>query len=103
MALPDNHIQYVEIHDLYETFADSVRLSTFSGSVTQIELCVTRMKDPGKTKRPEAIRVPVCRLVLTPDAVVNLHKQLQNMIEAMVHSGLLKISPAPEIEQKASH
>jgi hypothetical protein len=96
MKLPDSQIRYVDIPELSETFADSVKLSTFDGSVTIVELCVTRLQDPKPTKKPEAKRVPVCRLVLTPDATVDLHRQLQNMIEGMVQSGVLKQVPIQE-------
>ena len=96
MNLPDSQIQYVDLPDLAETFADSVKLSVFDGTVARIEFCTTRLKDLGKTKKPEAQRHPVCRLVLTPAAAAELFKQLQNMINAMVQTGALKPVEQPK-------
>ncbi len=90
MNLPESQIHYIDLPELSETFADTVRLSTFDGTVARIELCTTRLEDPGKTKKPEAKRQPVCRLVLTPAATAELFKQLQEMVNAMVRTGVLK-------------
>lgn len=90
MKIPEKNIRYVDLPELSETFADSTRLILFDGQSARIEFCITRMDEPKPPKEPTAKRYPVCRLVLTPEAALNLSNNLQNIINAMQKNGIVK-------------
>src|SRR5712691_12091202 len=58
-------LQYQDVPELAETFADAVGHWHFDGSTLRMEFLVNRM-DQRKPSEPRAVRQrPVCRLVLT--------------------------------------
>jgi hypothetical protein len=87
-AAAEPKIQYVDRPELNETFADSIGNVTFDGATVRAELCVTRPEDGGRT--PSARRTPACRLVLRPDAAVDLFLRLQRLIALMEQRGIVK-------------
>jgi hypothetical protein len=103
MKVSPQQIQDVDRPELDETFADSMGLSTFDGAAARLTFCVIRMQDPQQGKQAQFKRYPVSRLVLTPDAVVELFNRLNQMMAALQKLGLVKIEPgkAPQaVEQK---
>lgn len=90
MKLPEKQIQDVEVPDLFETFADSIGMSTFDGNTMRIEFRVTRVNPPVPPNPPTAKRYPVCRLVMTPELAVELSNQLNGVIGMMEKQGLVK-------------
>ena len=76
MKLPENQIQYIDRLDLTETFANSMGKCFFTEGVANIELCVTRLDKPDPPNPPTGKRYPACRLVLTPQAVIQLFQGL---------------------------
>jgi hypothetical protein len=79
-----------------ETFADSVEKISFDGQSWRVELCVTRMNEP----RPPIIsgrKYPACRLVLTPNAGIDLANKLKVIVELMEKQGLIKQVPATNL------
>jgi hypothetical protein len=74
--------------ELNETFVDSLALSTFDGAAARLTFCVMRMQGP-----PQFKRYPVCRMVLTPDATVELFNRLNQMMGALQKLGLVKLEP----------
>ena len=82
--------QYVDRPDLPETFADSVKYVTFDGATVRVELCVTRVEDGASAAARSSRRYPVSRLVLRPDAAVDLFIQLQRLIATMEQRGIIK-------------
>ena len=98
MNFPEDEIRYVDLPDILDTFVDSIGISTLIEGVVRVELCATRLeRSTGKTKTPNAIRYPVCRLALSPSATLKLHEQLGLMIKGLVESGVLKKAEPPDI------
>lgn len=90
MKLPESQIHYIDRPDISETFADSFGVGTFDGATTRLELCVTRLDPPNPPKPATARKYPICRLVLTPEATVELFNQLSGLLSALQQAGLVK-------------
>ncbi len=91
----------VDLPDLRETFADAIENVVFDGQSMRIEFCVTRLEQREKAA-PRAKRYPACRLVLTPNAAVELMKQMRHLASGLANAGVVK-QPAvsrPEVEPK---
>ena len=98
MKVSPQQITDVDRPELGETFVDSLALSTFDGAAARLTFCVLRMQEPEPGKR-----YPVSRLVLTPDATVELFNRLNQMMGALQKLGLVKMEPGkpPQtVEQK---
>ncbi|RPI75387.1 MAG: hypothetical protein EHM45_15130 [Desulfobacteraceae bacterium] len=91
----DLQSNFVDRPDLDETFADSIRSLTFDGQTMRIMFCTTRLDQPKQTDQPLAKQYPVCRLVLTPPAVVDLFNKLQQLMSVMEQSGVIKKESIP--------
>jgi hypothetical protein len=103
MKISPDQIQDVDRPEVTETFADSLALSTFDGAATRLTFCVRRMQEPQPGKPPQFKKYPVCRMVLTPDATVELFNRLNQMMGALQKLGLVKLEPGkpPQpVEQK---
>jgi hypothetical protein len=103
MKIPPEQVQEVDRPELNETFVDSLALSTFDGAAARLTFCVTRMQEPQAGRPAHFKRYPVCRMVLTPDATVELFNRLNQMMGALQKLGLVKIEPGkpPQpVEQK---
>ena len=93
MKVPPEQVQDVDRPELTETFADSVGLSTFDGAAARLTFCVMRMQEPQPGRPAQFKRYPVSRMVLTPEAVVELFNRLNQMMGALQKLGLVKIEP----------
>jgi len=90
MAVPPQpQPQYVDRPDLGETFVDNVRTVTFDGATVRAELCVTRFEE-GAAQAAVTKQYPAARLVLRPDAAVDLFMRLQRLIALMEQRGIVK-------------
>jgi hypothetical protein len=87
--------QFVDRPDLDETFSDSIRSVTFDGQTMRLMFCATRLDQPKQTDPPAAKQYPVCRLVLTPPAAVDLFNKLQQLMSIMEKSGVIKKEQIP--------
>jgi hypothetical protein len=92
---PTAKMHHVDLPELRESFADSVRTVVWDGYTLRIELSVTRVSDITPGEAAQATRYPAARLVLTPQVAVDLHNRLQQTIAALVKSGVLKQQPSP--------
>ncbi len=81
---------FVDRPEVLETFADSIRAITSDGQSTRFEFCVSRMDKPNPPKPPTARQYPACRLVLTPNATLDLFNKLQQIISALEKTGAIK-------------
>ena len=90
MKLPREQVQEIDRPELTETFADALGNGSFDGQTARLAFCVTRLDPIEPPKPPTAKRYPVCRLVLPPDAVIELFNQLQQLIGLMEKQGLVK-------------
>ena len=82
-------IRHVDLPELPETFADSVHAVVWDGQTLRVDLCVTRYPDLSPGAAAEAKRYPVCRLVLTSRAAVDLFNRLQQTMTALAQSGVI--------------
>ena len=92
MPLPPNtKVREVDDAGVSETCVDGVGLATLHGSTLRINLCMYRFAEIKPPTPPQADKVTVARLVLTPDAAVELHNLMNNIMGAMAAQGLVKI------------
>ncbi|MCX8043213.1 MAG: hypothetical protein N3B18_03705 [Desulfobacterota bacterium] len=89
MKIPQENIIRIDRPDMMETFADSLGMLLFDGQVARLEFCVTRLDPQSTPQTPSAHRYPSCRLVLTPEAFLDLYNQLQKLMSAMERDGLV--------------
>jgi hypothetical protein len=83
-------------HEIGETFADSLGQATFDGQSMRIELCVTRQDEPKPPAPVTAKRYVTARVVLTPEAAVELFNVCTQMVGALKNAGVLKDTPVPQ-------
>jgi hypothetical protein len=82
--------RYQDMPELSETFADSIGSWSFDGSTLRMELLVSRL-DPLKAGDAATGRaVPVCRLVLTTAAAVELIRASGQITTALMQAGVLR-------------
>ena len=82
---------YVERPDLGEIFVDSIHNVSFQSTILKIELCSMRF-DQGLTGGPPRfLKVPVCRLVMPTETIVELRDKLQGVIQKLTADGILKV------------
>lgn len=81
--------------EISETFADSIHGLIFDGQTMRIEFCVTRMDPPQPPKEPTARQYPVCRLVLPPNAAIDLYNRLERIVQALEKDGKITRNQPP--------
>lgn len=101
MQLPPGHVQDVDLPEIPETFVDSLGMSMFDGNSARVTFCVHRVYKIEPPKAPYAKKYPVCRLVLTPQAIVELFNGLNGMMAALQKMGLVKVEPGKPLEAVA--
>jgi len=87
--------RFIDNPAIVETFADSINAFSFDGQTMRIEFCTTRLDEPKPQNPQTATRHPICRLVLTPTAALDLFNKLQKLVTALEQSGVLKREPPP--------
>jgi hypothetical protein len=82
--------RYQDMPNLGETFTDSIGSWSFDGSTLRMEFLVSRLDalKPGDAATGRA--VPVCRLVLTTAAAVELIRASGQITSALVQAGVLR-------------
>lgn len=86
-------IRYIDRPDVNETFADSIHGLSFDGQTMRIEFCSVRLDPLKSPEAPTGRQYPVCRLVLTPNAGIDLYNRLQHIIKALEKSGAIHRTP----------
>ena len=103
MALaPESKTQYIDRPDLVETFVDSIRNVTFDGATIRAELCVSRFEEPTPPASVVVKQYPASRLVLRPDAAVDLFVRLQRLIALMEQRGIVKREQPKQPPEKSA-
>jgi hypothetical protein len=82
--------RYQDVPELAETFADSVGRWYFDGTTLRIDFLVSRLDPERSAEGHTGRKLPVCRLVLTPSAAVELLFQARRMTAALEKAGLVK-------------
>ena len=88
--------RYQDMPALGETFADSIGSWSFDGSTLRMDFLVSRLDalKPGDAASGRV--VPVCRLVLTAAAAVELIRASGQITTALVQAGVLRQSDVNE-------
>ena len=102
MAVPEQPKSlYIDRPNLIETFVDTIRHVTFDGSTVRAELGVTRLEEASAKTPASAKQYPACRLVLRPDAAVDLFMRLQRLVALMEQRGIIKREqPRQQLQSK---
>lgn len=87
--------RYVDRPECVETFADTILGLFFDGQALRIEFGVTRLDDRQGNAPITGRRYPACRLVLPPNAAVDLINKMQQVGAALAQAGLVKTNPNP--------
>jgi len=87
-------LRYVDRPHITETFADSLTGLSYDGQTLRIEFAVTTLDEVKPNAPVTGRRFPACRLVLTPNAAVELINRMQQVAAALTQAGILKAQPA---------
>jgi hypothetical protein len=82
-------VRHVDRPEVTETFVDSLHRIQWDGQALRVELCVTRFPEPDAPAGAEANRYTACRLVLTPQAMLDLSNGLRQTMAALEQAGLV--------------
>src|SRR5215475_5702148 len=88
-------IRYIDQPDMAETFADSINHVYFDGQSLRLEFGITRLDEVKPNTPVTGRRFPAQRMVLTPNAAVELINRMQQVGAALTQAGLLKPAGAP--------
>jgi hypothetical protein len=90
--------RYVDRPEVTEVFADFVHRIQFDGQTLRFEFCVSRVEEQQPSAAASGTRYPVCRLVLSTAAAVDLMNKMQQITANLVKAGVLKAEAvkAPE-------
>ncbi len=93
MQIQQQQVQavYVDRPEISEVFCDSVRTVSMGPQGCMLELTVTRMVQTALDTPPQPKQYTACRLVVTPQAMLQLHSQIGAVTEMMKRNGMLKI------------
>ena len=86
-------IRLVDRPEVAETFADAVTGVIFDGQTLRIELAVTRFDEVKPNTPITGRRYPACRIVLPPNAAVDLINRMQQIATALTQAGVVKSTP----------
>ena len=79
--------------EVSETFVDSIQAIHFDGQSMRLTLCTTRYEPDKPPDSPTGVRVPACRLVLTPNAALDLFNKLQQVMKHLESAGVVTKGP----------
>ena len=96
-------IEYVDVPNIAETYADTVRGMVFDGQSVRLELCVTRMDEPQKgSTELTGKRQTACRVVLPLSAALDLSTKLGRMMTTLAKRGAERRAKQGKTEAKAA-
>ena len=87
---PKLELRYQDVPELAETFADSVGPWHFDGSSLRIDFLVTRFDPAPSPDKRSGRRLPVCRLVLTPNGTAELLNECRRITAALEKAGVVR-------------
>lgn len=97
---PAPTIDFVDLPELAETFADSIQSISFDGQSLRLNFCITRLGEIRQGERPTGKRYPCCRIVLSSGAAIELIYRLNQVSAALTKAGILKPAPTgPALEK----
>jgi len=89
--------RYVDRPDCIETFADSIVGLLFDGQSLRLEFAVSRLDEKKPDGPLTGRRYPVCRLVLSPAAAMDLINKMQQVAAGLAQAGLVKAHGEPAL------
>ena len=96
-------LQYQDIPELKEIFADSIGKWNFDGNTLRMEFTVARIDRPDDgSGRPIGRSFPACRLVLSPNGAIELLNRCRQLALALEKMGLVKQTPQAAAPPQAS-
>lgn len=87
---PDLNLPYKDLPSVPEVFVDGMHLMIWNGQFAHLTLTVNRMDEPKGQKKPSGTRATAARLVLSPNAVIEIHNKLSQLIAMLEQSGVVK-------------
>jgi len=81
---------YVDIETVSEIFADGVHALFFDGRTFRFEFSVSRLDQANPPGPPTMKEHPACRLVLPPEAAIDLLNKLNQLASMLEQQGALK-------------
>lgn len=80
-------------HEVPETFADTMGMTSFDGATLRLEFAAARMNETKPPAPPTGERHVVCRLVLSAPCAVDLINQMHLIGAQLAAAGLVKKNP----------
>ena len=80
----------VHHHEVSETFADTIGITSFDGATLRIEFAASRMSETKPPALQTGERHVVCRLVLSAPCAVDLINQMQLIGAQLAAAGFVK-------------
>jgi len=96
-------LTHIDQPTVKEVFADLVRQVSFNDNLARIEFCVTRFDEPQPPKPPTGHTYTSARMVLSPNAVMQLYSNLSNLVAVLEKQGLVQRNPPVPPPQTAAH
>lgn len=96
---PKIRIEYVDVPDVRETFADAVQELVFDGQTFRVVFGVTRMDERRTDGEYTGRRYTACRVVLPPAVAMDLSRKLGRVLAAMLKQGLREKEKEKEKEK----
>ena len=74
-------IEFVDLPELSETFADGIEKFTFDGNTLRVTFTITRLDETKPPAPPSGLRYPACRLVIPVTTANDLYNRLGQLVE----------------------
>jgi len=91
--LGQSQLQYVDLQDVSETFADNLEKLFFDGAILRLEFTVNRLDPFEPPKPPTGKKYTACRLALPATALIPIATKFANLMAGLEKSGLIKKIP----------
>lgn len=93
---------HVDQPDISEVFADQIGPVAFNENLARIEFRVTRLDEIQPPKPPTGRTYTSARVVLSPNAVLQLYGNLHNLVTLLEKQGVVQRNPQTP-PQPAAH
>jgi hypothetical protein len=95
-SVPEFTIEFVDRPDLHWAFVDTSSTSVENKAVCKLEFSTLRWSPPGPGLQASAKQYPVCRLAMSVNAMIELHKKLTHILQQLEAEGVVnRAEPVP--------
>ena len=96
-SVPDISIEFVDRPDLHWAFVDTSSTSVENKAICKLEFCTLRWSPPGPGLQASAKQYPVCRLAMSVNTMIDLHKKLTHVLQQLeLEGGVNRAEPVPK-------